>query len=99
MIQALIGPIANLAGTWFQNKIEKTKADGLRKVIAALPECEERVGGPAEPGADSGGADGVFRPVELGVYYHQGGGAGRVTMIRIYPVHHDARVLCVYHDT
>ena len=23
MIQALIGPIANLAGTWFQNKIEK----------------------------------------------------------------------------
>ena len=29
MIQALIGPIANLAGTWFQNKVEKTKADVL----------------------------------------------------------------------
>ena len=35
MIQALIGPIANLAGTWFQNKVEKTKADGLAKVAAA----------------------------------------------------------------
>ena len=32
MIQALIGPIANLAGTWFQNKVEKTKADGVAKV-------------------------------------------------------------------
>ena len=31
MIQALIGPLANLAGTWFQNKVEKTKADGLAK--------------------------------------------------------------------
>ena len=33
MIQALIGPIANLAGTWFQNKIEKNlkkkKAKGV----------------------------------------------------------------------
>ena len=35
MIQALIGPIANLAGTWFQNKIEKTKADGQAKVAEA----------------------------------------------------------------
>ena len=35
MIQALIGPIANLAGTWFQNKVEKTKADGLAKVAEA----------------------------------------------------------------
>ena len=32
MFQALIGPIANLAGTWFQNKLEKTKADGQAKV-------------------------------------------------------------------
>ena len=35
MIQALIGPLANLAGTWFQNKVEKTKADGLDKVAEA----------------------------------------------------------------
>jgi hypothetical protein len=35
VIQALIGPIANLAGTWFQNKIEKTKADGQAKVAEA----------------------------------------------------------------
>ena len=35
MIQALIGPIANLAGAWFQNKVEKTKADGLAKVAEA----------------------------------------------------------------
>ena len=35
MIQALIGPLANLAGTWFQNKIEKTKADGQAKVAEA----------------------------------------------------------------
>ena len=31
MIQALIGPIANLAGSWFENKIAKTKADGQAK--------------------------------------------------------------------
>ena len=35
MIQALIGPLANLAGTWFQNKVEKTKADGIAKVAEA----------------------------------------------------------------
>ena len=35
MIQALIESIANLAGTWFQNKIEKTKADGKAKVAEA----------------------------------------------------------------
>ena len=35
MIQALIGPIANLAGTWFQNKVEKTKAEGMAKVAEA----------------------------------------------------------------
>ena len=28
MLAALIGPIANLAGTWFENKVEKTKAEG-----------------------------------------------------------------------
>tara|TARA_Y100000593_G_scaffold57790_1_gene107433 strand:- start:147 stop:554 length:408 start_codon:yes stop_codon:yes gene_type:complete len=35
MLGALIGPIANLAGTWFQNKVEKTKADGIAKVAEA----------------------------------------------------------------
>ena len=35
MFQALIGTIANLAGTWFQNKLEKTKADGQAKVAEA----------------------------------------------------------------
>ena len=35
MLQALIGPIANLAGTWFQNKVEKTKAERLAKVAEA----------------------------------------------------------------
>jgi len=35
VIQALIGPIANLAGTWFQNKVEKTKAEGMAKVAEA----------------------------------------------------------------
>ena len=35
MFQALIGPIANLAGTWFQNNLEKTKADGQAKEAAA----------------------------------------------------------------
>ena len=35
MIQALIGPIANLAGSWFENKIAKTKADGEAKVAEA----------------------------------------------------------------
>ena len=35
MLQALIGPVANLASTWFQNKLEKTKADGEAKVAEA----------------------------------------------------------------
>ena len=81
MIQALIGPIANLAGTWFQNKIEKTKADGSGTVTAALPEREERVGGATEFGADSGRAHGVVGPVELGVDDDEGGGAGRINII------------------
>ena len=28
MIQALIGPIANLAGSWMESKVEQTKAKG-----------------------------------------------------------------------
>ena len=35
MIQALIGPIANLAGAWFEIKVAKTKADGEAKVAEA----------------------------------------------------------------
>ena len=35
MIQALIGPIANLAGSWFENKIAKTTAEGQAKVAEA----------------------------------------------------------------
>jgi|TARA_R100000951_G_scaffold12738_1_gene10214 hypothetical protein len=35
MFTALIGPIANLAGTWFENKLAKTKADGKAKVAEA----------------------------------------------------------------
>ena len=34
MLQFL-GPIANLAGTWLENKVEKTKADGKAKVEEA----------------------------------------------------------------
>ena len=45
MFQALIGPIANLAGTWFQNKLEKTKADGEAKVaeVKARASVAEKV--------------------------------------------------------
>ena len=35
VLQALIGPIASLAGTWFENKVEKTKAEGQAKVAEA----------------------------------------------------------------
>ena len=35
MLASLIGPIANLAGTWFENKVAKTKADGEAKVAEA----------------------------------------------------------------
>jgi len=35
VLTALIGPIANLAGTWFENKVAKTKADGEAKVAEA----------------------------------------------------------------
>ena len=34
MLQFL-GPIANLAGTWLENKVEKTKAEGQAKVAEA----------------------------------------------------------------
>ena len=35
MLASLIGPIANLAGAWFENKVAKTKADGEAKVAEA----------------------------------------------------------------
>ena len=35
MLSALIGPIASLAGTWFENKVEKTKAEGQAKMADA----------------------------------------------------------------
>ncbi len=38
MIQALIGPIASLAGSWMESKVEATKAKG--KVAQARAEAE-----------------------------------------------------------
>ena len=35
MLGALIGPIANLAGSWMNSKVEKVKADGQAKVAQA----------------------------------------------------------------
>ena len=35
MLGALIGPIANLAGSWMQSKVEKVKAEGQAKVAQA----------------------------------------------------------------
>ena len=35
MLTALIGPIANLAGSWMNSKVEKVKADGQAKVAQA----------------------------------------------------------------
>ena len=51
MLNLLIGPIANLAGTWLDGKVEKTKAEAQALVTAeveaaqaawdALPEAEK----------------------------------------------------------
>ena len=40
MIQAFIGPIANLAGTWLQGKVDKSKADIEVKVAKAKAEAK-----------------------------------------------------------
>ena len=40
MIQAFIGPIANLAGTWLQGKVDKSKADSEVKVARAKAEAK-----------------------------------------------------------
>ncbi len=39
MIQALIRPIASLAGTWLEGKVEKTKAETGAKVAKAKAEA------------------------------------------------------------
>ena len=39
MLPALIGPIANLAGTWLEGKVEKTKAETGAKVARAKAEA------------------------------------------------------------
>ena len=39
MIQALIGPIANLAGTWLEGKVETKKAETGAKVAKAKAEA------------------------------------------------------------
>jgi len=41
MIQALIGPIASLAGSWMESKVEQTKAKGV--VAKAKAEAEAQV--------------------------------------------------------
>tara|TARA_R100000700_G_scaffold31270_1_gene38376 strand:+ start:103 stop:501 length:399 start_codon:yes stop_codon:yes gene_type:complete len=40
MIQAFIGPIANLAGTWLQGKVDKSKANSEVKVAKAKAEAK-----------------------------------------------------------
>ena len=40
MIQAFIGPIANLDGTWLQGKVDKSKADSDVKVARAKAEAK-----------------------------------------------------------
>jgi|TARA_R100001440_G_scaffold4448_3_gene10146 hypothetical protein len=39
MLTALIGPIANLAGTWLEGKVEKTKAETGARVARAKAEA------------------------------------------------------------
>ena len=39
MLAALIGPISDLAGTWLQGKVEKTKAETGAKVAKAKAEA------------------------------------------------------------
>ena len=39
MIQAPIGPISSLAGTWLEGKVEKTKAEAGAKVAKAKAEA------------------------------------------------------------
>ena len=40
MIQALIGPIGNLVGTWLQGKVDKSKAESDVKVARAKAEAK-----------------------------------------------------------
>ena len=45
MFAAIIGPIANLATSWMDNKVEKTKAEGKAKVATVMAKAKvaERV--------------------------------------------------------
>jgi hypothetical protein len=39
MLAALIGPLSNIASTWLEGKVEKTKADSQAKVARAKAEA------------------------------------------------------------
>ena len=39
MLQALLGPISSLAGTWLEGKVETKKAEAASKVAKAKPEA------------------------------------------------------------
>ena len=38
-VDSIIGPVADLAGTWLNGKVEKTKAEGATKVAKAKAEA------------------------------------------------------------
>ena len=62
MLTALIGPIANLAGTWLEGKVEKTKAETGAKVARAKAEAtimEKKATG----GTRMGLGNGTWKPV------------------------------------
>ena len=42
MLTALIGPIASLAGTWLDGKVEQTKATATAKVAKAKAEADAK---------------------------------------------------------
>ena len=41
MLQALLGPISSLAGTWLEGKVETKKAEAASKVAKAKAETDE----------------------------------------------------------
>ena len=43
MIQALIGPITSLAGSWMESKVEQTKAKGAVAKAKAEAEAEAEI--------------------------------------------------------
>ena len=42
MLNLLIGPISQLAGTWLEGKVEKTKAETGAKVAKAKAEADKK---------------------------------------------------------